>query len=789
MKTRIAVLSVIFLLSQVAFSQPPETKYEGNLIATGFKQSIPLASAGPYEIGFSFTFFGNTYTQFYVNANGLVMFSAPDNLYNDEITIPDAANPNNYIAPFWDNLSIMDGGNVMYKTIGASPNQKCIIQFKNMGFDPVPTPFATFSVILYQTTNTVQVQYRLIVDPYSPNPHGASATIGLENADGTAGTLYKFHQADAVYSEDAILFTPSGPTSYTVNDNALYDGVFLTTNLTLPDPGIVDLVSPALDAVIGADHTFTWTAASNAAEYFFVIDTKSDLSTATYTNVGPNLSHSVTGLSLNETYYWTILASNATSFSWCEVSRFSTSAAPPLAAVPQTIWTEQGQDKTIPLSYTGGDAGPKTAIITSLPTQGQLFQYNAGSRGTEITSVPANVTDGSRNVIYAATGSAGNGVGNFNFKMNDATGDSPEATITVNVSPPGIPSVLYFAKSTNVEIQLDRPMSDPAGKQSQFEVKVDGSPVTINTVNLKTGDPNTIVLNLATPLTGTETVLVSYTQGDVTATTGGFLLSFADQSVTLTAQTITWTQTLDKKYNESPFAITATASSELGLTYFSSNLSVATFIGNIVTLKSLGTSDITVRQTGNTTYAPVKYTRTLSVSKGDQTITFDPIPEKAIGDPDFNLTATASSGLPVSFTSSNTDVATVTGTLVHIVGKGTTTITASQAGSELWNPAPDKTQPLTVIITGIEDPYAFENSFNIYSRDNYIIIRTLDESWDGKRGSVKLFDIAGRPVKILRNTEFSKNSEIEVPVMNAGGLYVVEFRSGAMRVTRKVVVR
>ncbi len=789
MKTRITILLSILILAQEAFAQPPETVYNGTVIATGFRQSIPLASSGPFNIGFSFTFFGNTYTQFYVSANGLVMFTAPDNLYNDEVTIPTAALPNNYIAPFWDNLSILDGGNVMYNTIGASPNRKCIIQFKNMGFDPITTPFGTFSVILYETTNVIQVQYRLIVDPYSTLPHGESATIGLENADGTAGTLYAYHQINAVYTEDAISFTPSGPGAYTVNDDAIYDGIFLTTNLTLPDPGIVDLVSPAKDAVIGADHTFSWTASTNATAYYFVIDTKPDLSTATYTDVGLNLSNNVTGLTLGETYYWTVFANNATGLAWCEVSRFSTSAAPPLAAVPQTIWTEQGQDKTIKLNYTGGDASPKTAIITSLPAQGGLFQYNGGVKGTQITTVPTIVTDANRNVIYAASGSAGNGVGNFNFKINDGTGDSPEATITVNVSPPGIPAVLYTAKNTNVEIQFDRTMSDPSGKQAQFTVKSNGTPVTINSVALKAGDPNTIVLNLATPLTGTETVLVSYTQGDVTATTGGFLLSFDDLSVTLTAQTITWTQSLDRKYSLTPFALTATASGGSGMTYSSSNPAVATITGSSCKLQGLGTSGITARQAGNATYAPVKFTRTLTVNKGDQTITFGPIPQKAVGDEDFNLTATASSGLPVSFSSSDPAVATVTGTLVHIVGEGTTVITASQAGSTLWNPASDVPQDLIVIITGIEDQFAAESSFSIYSRDNMIIIRTLEEEWDGKTGTVKLFDIAGKPVRIMRNTEFSRNSQIEVPVGNVKGLYVVEIRSGAMKVTRKVVVR
>ena len=789
MKTRFTILLAILLMTQGVFSQPPETNYEGTVIATGFRQSIPLASAGPFSIGFNFTFFGNTYSQFYVSANGLVMFTAPDNLYNDEVTIPSATLPNNYIAPFWDNLSILDGGNVLYKTIGASPNKKCIIQYKNMGFDPVTSPFGTFSVILYETTNVVQIQYRLIVDPYTAQSHGESATIGLENADGSAGTLFRFHQGNAVYSEDAISFTPSGPSAYTVNSDAVYDGIFLTTNLSLPDPGIVDLVSPSKDAVIGADNTFEWTAAANATAYYFVLDDKPDLSTATNTNVGLNLSNNVSGLTLGKTYYWAVFAYNATSFTWCEVSRFSTSAAPPLAAVPQTIWTEQGQDKTIKLNYTGGDASEKTAIITSFPAQGQLFQYNAGSRGPQITTVPTALTDVNRNVIYAATGTAGNGVGNFNFKIHDANGDSPEATIKVNVSPPGIPGVLYTAKSTNVEIQLDRIMNDPAGKQSQFEVKVYGTPVTINSASLKTGDPYTIVLNLAIPLAGTETVLVSYTQGDVSATTGGFLLSFTDQPVTLTAQTITFAQNLTRKLNESPFGLTATASSGLGMTYSSSNPAVATISGNTATLKAVGTSEITARQAGNTTFAHAKFIRTLTVNKGDQTITFGAIPQKNIGDADFNLTATASSGLTVSFASSNPSVATVTGTLIHIVGAGTTVITASQAGSANWNPAPDVPQNLTVIITDIVNPADPQNSFNIYTRDNHIIIQTVDDAWDGKRVSVKLFDISGKPVRIIRNAESNVNSIVEIPVDNARGLYVVEIRSGAMRVTRKVVVR
>lgn len=82
--------------------------------------------------------------------------------------------------------------------------------------------------------------------------------------------------------------------------------------------------------------------------------------------------------------------------------------------------------------------------------------------------------------------------------------------------------------------------------------------------------------------------------------------------------------------------------------------------------------------------------------KQDQTITFNPLAAKTYGNGDFNPGATASSGLPVSYTSSNTAVATIVGGQLHIVGAGTTTITASQTGDATYNPAVNVSQPLTV---------------------------------------------------------------------------------------------
>lgn len=74
-----------------------------------------------------------------------------------------------------------------------------------------------------------------------------------------------------------------------------------------------------------------------------------------------------------------------------------------------------------------------------------------------------------------------------------------------------------------------------------------------------------------------------------------------------------------------------------------------------------------------------------------QSISFDPLANKTLGDPDFNLTATASSGLPVSYAASGS--CTVSDSTVHITGVGSCTITASQAGFDSYSIAADSQKP------------------------------------------------------------------------------------------------
>ena len=77
---------------------------------------------------------------------------------------------------------------------------------------------------------------------------------------------------------------------------------------------------------------------------------------------------------------------------------------------------------------------------------------------------------------------------------------------------------------------------------------------------------------------------------------------------------------------------------------------------------------------------------------------------KSYSDATFDLAATASSGLPVTYSIANANVATISGNTVHIAGVGTTAITASQAGNDTYSAALDITVNLTVSnSTGIEN--------------------------------------------------------------------------------------
>jgi hypothetical protein len=109
------------------------------------------------------------------------------------------------------------------------------------------------------------------------------------------------------------------------------------------------------------------------------------------------------------------------------------------------------------------------------------------------------------------------------------------------------------------------------------------------------------------------------------------------------------------------------------------------------------------------------------VGQASQTISFGALANKTVGDASFTVSATASSGLAVSFAVGATDQCTISGSTVSLTGAGSCTVTASQAGNATYAAAPNvsqtfqiaKTSPSVAITADTPDPSAYGQSFSV----------------------------------------------------------------------------
>jgi hypothetical protein len=158
---------------------------------------------------------------------------------------------------------------------------------------------------------------------------------------------------------------------------------------------------------------------------------------------------------------------------------------------------------------------------------------------------------------------------------------------------------------------------------------------------------------------------------------------------------------LSVQVNDSPLNIGshATSTSGLSISLTSSTIGICTISGSILTAVSAGNCTIVASQSGNTNYnAASSVTQTFSIGKLAQTITFPTLTNKSFGAVAFDIPVhpSSSSSLAISYTSTTTSVCTNEGSVITIVGVGTCTISASQAGNSNYNAAAPVTQSFTV---------------------------------------------------------------------------------------------
>jgi hypothetical protein len=139
-----------------------------------------------------------------------------------------------------------------------------------------------------------------------------------------------------------------------------------------------------------------------------------------------------------------------------------------------------------------------------------------------------------------------------------------------------------------------------------------------------------------------------------------------------------------------------------------------------------GRADIAVANSGDSTVSV--FLGLPPANLAPQTITFGPLSNVAYGSAPVSLTATASSGLAVSFASTTTGVCTLSGATVTILAVGMCSITASQGGNSNYLPAASVTQSFNVTAVIVQGP----SEAGIFRRGNqWLLDLNNDRVYEG----------------------------------------------------------
>lgn len=198
------------------------------------------ANSAAVNIGFSFSFNAQTFTQFVLNTNGFIRLGAsppsvPGLFYSSATSTTGGAfnsastSDYNLICAF--NHDLTGGTNPEYRvhTSGTAPNRICTIQYKNVR-DKTVSPLEQFSsinfqILLYEGLNIIEIKYGSFVASANAEAF-KSVAVGIKGSGNLAGQLVAVTKGSTtIYSAATFL-------------NGNYTGnAFNIRNSVMPDAG------------------------------------------------------------------------------------------------------------------------------------------------------------------------------------------------------------------------------------------------------------------------------------------------------------------------------------------------------------------------------------------------------------------------------------------------------------------------------------------------------------------------------------------------------------------------
>ncbi len=291
-------------------------------------------------------------------------------------------------------------------------------------------------------------------------------------------------------------------------------------------------------------------------------------------------------------------------------------------------------------------------------------------------------------------------------------------TLTKYIRNVKVPRVTYLRASTDDATDFGTVYTDET-RRATFTVNYS----TTNGGNIMLNSSNAHFAVSATELAvsnhsdGTHTFTVTYTPSPDALGAESAVITISDlfyrQQFTLTATANKRKNTLAVIENQSLMVdaevspVYSGKNSDATLSHNVSKEGVITYDANTNTVKAVGAGEATLTfiQPENDTHFGTTKSVTFTVSKHDQTLSWDQELSSEdrtlkIGDKLTTNTATANSGLTVTYTSSNNDVLQVnptTGEITALAGGSHIAVTATQSGDDKYNEALAITRYFTVI--------------------------------------------------------------------------------------------
>lgn len=178
--------------------------------STGTMVNFPNNTDDDYatlNIPFDIKLFGSMHpagSHLYVGTNGMVGFSPTNMISANNQNLPNVLSPNNLMAAYWDDLMGYTGDHVFQLITGTTPNRIWTIMYNpwhNKGQEVYGIAFE-ISIVedLYggDWNNIVAIQFRDTTSQH--DDHGASATCGIENPNGSIGHSYCYNNGNLTES-------------------------------------------------------------------------------------------------------------------------------------------------------------------------------------------------------------------------------------------------------------------------------------------------------------------------------------------------------------------------------------------------------------------------------------------------------------------------------------------------------------------------------------------------------------------------------------------------------------